>query len=133
VVVGSEWSKVRGFLQSEESFTFLDRLDSELGQLAVAAELRAALVPLWWLRRRRRGSDPGRGPGLSPGGSPGASGLCQRIDPDWRESYRRVAAVLGRAVRASSAVVCNEQRVADASVAAPDADAGGGLDLKRLY
>ena len=32
--------------------------------------------------------------------------LCQQLDPNWRESYRVVAAVLGRAVRASSAVEC---------------------------
>ena len=32
---GPEWSKVRGFLQEEESFTFLDRLHDQLGQLSV--------------------------------------------------------------------------------------------------
>jgi hypothetical protein len=32
--------------------------------------------------------------------------LCQHLDPNWRKSYRLSAAVLGRAVRASSAVEC---------------------------
>jgi len=32
--------------------------------------------------------------------------LCEQLDPNWREFYRLVAAVLGRAVRASSAVEC---------------------------
>ena len=32
--------------------------------------------------------------------------LCQGLDPNWRQSYRQVARVLSRAVRASSAVEC---------------------------
>ena len=32
---GSEWSKVRGLLQSKESFTFLDRLHDQLGRLSL--------------------------------------------------------------------------------------------------
>src|SRR5262249_3359803 len=49
---GPEWSKVRGFLQAEESFTFLDRLHDQLARLGLAEELRDALVGLWWLRRQ---------------------------------------------------------------------------------
>jgi hypothetical protein len=49
---GPEWSKVRGFLQAAESFTFLDRLHGELARLPLGVELRAALVELWWLRRQ---------------------------------------------------------------------------------
>jgi hypothetical protein len=58
---GSEWSKVRGFLRTEESFTFWDRLYGQLGQLALTEELRAALAQLWWLRRQRpRNANPAR-------------------------------------------------------------------------
>ena len=50
---GPEWSKVRGLLQAKESFTFLDRLHDQLGQLSVPEAVRDALVQLWWLRRQR--------------------------------------------------------------------------------
>ena len=39
---GSEWSKVRGLLQTKESFTFLDRLHDQLGQLSLPETLREA-------------------------------------------------------------------------------------------
>ena len=50
---GPPWSKVRGLLQAKESFTFLDRLQSQLGPLSVPAAVRDASVQLWWLRRQR--------------------------------------------------------------------------------
>src|SRR5271163_315754 len=130
---GSDWSKVRGFLQAAESFTFLDRLHGELGQLAVAAELRAALVDLWWLRRqRRRGADPATIGGYRQVAPLVQQVLCQQLDPNWRESYRRVAAVLGRAVRASSAVECMNS-VLRMHQSRHRTLNQGMLDLKRLY
>src|SRR5207244_7041696 len=102
---GSEWSKVRGFLQAAESFTFLDRLHGQLAELPLAAELRAALVGLWWLRRQRpRNANPSALGGYRQVAPLVQQVLCQQLDPNWRESYRQVAAVLGRAVRASGAV-----------------------------
>jgi hypothetical protein len=129
---GSEWSKVRGFLQAEESFTFLDRLHAALGRLAVAEELRAALVQLWWLRRRRRGSDPAAVGGYRQVAPLVQQLLCERLDPNWREAYRRVAAVLGRAVRASSAVECMNS-VLRMHQSRHRTLSQGMLDLKRLY
>jgi hypothetical protein len=130
---GSEWSKVRGFLQAPESFTFLDRLHGELGQLAVAAELRAALVHLWWLRRqRRRGSDPAAVGGYRQVAPLVQQVLCEQLDSNWRESYRRVAAVLGRAVHASSAVECMNS-VLRMHQSRHRTLSQGMLDLKRLY
>jgi CheY-like chemotaxis protein len=41
---GWEWSKVRGLLTSAESFTFLDRLHDQLGQLSVPAAVRATAL-----------------------------------------------------------------------------------------
>ena len=38
--LGSEWSKVRRLLQKKESFTFLDRLHDQLGQLSLPETLR---------------------------------------------------------------------------------------------
>ena len=58
--------------------------------------------------------------------------LCQRIDPNWRQSYRQVALVLSRAVRASSAVECMNS-VLRMHQARHRTLTQGMLDLKRLY
>jgi tetratricopeptide (TPR) repeat protein len=130
---GSDWSKVRGFLQAEESFTFLDRLHDALGRLAVGEELRAALVDLWWLRRqRRRGSDPAAIGGYRQVAPLVQQLLCQRLDPNWQESYRQVASVLSRAVRASSAVECMNS-VLRMHQSRHRTLSQEMLDLKRLY
>jgi hypothetical protein len=130
---GPEWSKVRGLLQTPESFTFLDQVHDHLSRLAVAEELRAALVHLWWLRRQRRRA-------VDPAGWSGALAavllvqklLCQKLAPDWRESYGLVAAVLSRAVRASSAVECMNS-VLRMHQSRHRTVNQGLLDLKRLY
>jgi len=130
---GPEWSKVRGLLQTPESFTFLDQVQDTLGQLSVPVELCAALVFLWWLRRQRR-----RSPGAAAVGNHVLVALlvqqvlCQRLDPNWRESYRAVATVLSRAVRASSAVECMNS-VLRMHQSRHRTLSQGMLDLKRLY
>jgi hypothetical protein len=58
--------------------------------------------------------------------------LCQQLDPNWREPYRLVAAVLGRAVRASSAVECMNS-VLRMHQSRHRTLNQGMLDLKRLY
>jgi hypothetical protein len=111
----------------------LDRLHGALGRLAVAEELRAALVQLWWLRRRRRrGLDPAAVGGYRQVAPLVQQVLCQRLDPQWRESYRQVARVLGRAVRASSAVECMNS-VLRMHQSRHRTLTQGLLDLKRLY
>jgi hypothetical protein len=130
---GSEWSKVRGFLQAEESFTFLDRLHGQLARLPLVPALRAALVELWWLRRQRpRTSNPTAVGGLRQVAPLVQQVLCQQLDPNWQESYRQVAAVLGRAVRASSAVECMNS-VLRMHQSRHRTLTQGMLDLKRLY
>jgi hypothetical protein len=130
---GKEWSKVRGLLMSAESFTFLDRLHDQLGQLSVPAAVRDALVRLWWLRRQR--------PKKSSESAPASCEhllyllqmvLCQKLDPNWRESYRLVARVLGQTVRASSAVECMNS-VLRMHQSRHRTVTQGMLDLKRLY
>jgi hypothetical protein len=106
-LAGSEWSKVRRLLQNKESFTFLDRLHDQLDQLSLPETSRGALVRLWWLRQQL----PRKSAGTAVGGYSHAAWLvqrvlCEKLDPQWRESYRRVAAVLRQTVRASSAVEC---------------------------
>ena len=58
--------------------------------------------------------------------------LCQKLDPNWRESYRRVAAVLSQTVRASSAVECMNS-VLRMHQSRHRTLTQGMLDLKRLY
>ena len=58
---GREWSKVRGFLQAEETFTFLDRLHRQLHEAVPDEALRGELVHLWWLRRQQP-ARPRQGP-----------------------------------------------------------------------
>lgn len=130
---GSEWSKVRGFLEAEAALTFLDRLHRELGRLELAAELRDALIHLWWLRRQQPRSSPPQGRGGYGAVAPLVQQLlCQRLDPNWRLSYRRVAAVLSRTVRASSAVECMNS-VLRMHQSRHRTLTQGMLDLKRLY
>jgi hypothetical protein len=130
---GPEWSKVRGLLQAKESFTFLDQLHGHLSQLSVPDELRAALVHLWWLRRQRpRNSDPTAVGGYRHAAPLAQQVLCQKIAPNWRQSYRQVAVVLGRAVRASSAVECMNS-VLRMHQSRHRTLKQGMLDLKRLY
>jgi hypothetical protein len=130
---GPEWSKVRGFLQAEESFTFLDRLHDQLARLGLAEELRAALVGLWWLRRQQpRHANPQAVGGYHQVAALVQQVLCQHLDPNWRKSYRLVAAVLGRSVRASSAVECMNS-VLRMHQSRHRTLTQGMLDLKRLY
>ena len=97
------------------------------------SELRAALVHLWWLRRQRpRDSDPTAVGGYRQAAPLVQQVLCQKIDPNWRESYRQVAAVLSRAVRASSAVECMNS-VLRMHQSRHRTLNQGLLDLKRLY
>jgi hypothetical protein len=127
-----EWSKVRGFLNVEESFTFLDRLHGQLEQLSVPEAVRDALVHLWWLRRQR----PRKLSETAVGGYHHLALvqqiLCQKLDPNWRESYRQVAEVLSQTVRASSAVECMNS-VLRMHQSRHRTMTQGMLDLKRLY
>lgn len=130
---GPEWSKLRGLLEAPESFTFLDRVHDQLSRLAVAEELRSASVHLWWLRRQRpRAADPAAVAGYRRAALLVQELLCQKIDPNWRESYRPVAAVLSRAVRASGAVECMNS-VLRMHQSRHRTLNQGLLDLKRLY
>jgi hypothetical protein len=131
---GRDWSKVRGFLETPASLTFLDRLHRQLAQAEPDAALREELVQLWWLRRHRP-----RDVGAS--GDRGAVALlmpllqmvvCQKLSGRWAASYRRVAQVLRQAVRASSAVE-GMNSVLRMHQGRHRTLPQGLLDLKRLY
>jgi hypothetical protein len=130
---GSEWSKVRGLLQAEGALTFLDRLHRQLGEAVANDGLRAELVRLWWLRRRRpRAKFTGSIAGAGHVAHLVQEVLCQKMDPNWRESYATVSRVLRGTVRASSAVECMNSvlRMHQSRHRTVGQEL---LDLKRLY
>jgi hypothetical protein len=133
LLCGRHWSKVRGFLQAEGTLTFLDRLHRQLQEAAPEAELRAALVRLWWLRRQRpRGSHDGPMTGCGHVAHLVQQVVCQGLDAHWGKSYRRVSDVLRQTVRASSAVECMNS-VLRMHQSRHRTVTQGLLDLKRLY
>jgi hypothetical protein len=130
---GAEWGKLRRALVDRRSLTFLDRMQRQLAAAEPRSELREALVRRWRLRRQSA-AIPADAPG---GGRWLAAALvqteyCRRLAADWQESYRRVATVLRKTVRASSAVECMNSVLRmhqgrHRTVTQPM------LDLKRLY
>jgi hypothetical protein len=130
---GRAWSKLRGFLQAQETLTFLDRLHRQLREAVPGDELRAELVHLWWLRRQRPRADR---PAVVMGAAHVAhvvqQVVCQKVDANWRPSYQAVSRVLRRTVRASSAVECMNS-VLRMHQSRHKTVTQGLLDLKRLY
>jgi hypothetical protein len=130
---GREWSKVRGFLQTEETLTFLDRLHRQLREAVPEDAMRAELVRLWWLRRQRpRANAPGALVGAGHVAHLVQQMVCQKVDATWRKSYAAVARVLRLTVRASSAVECMNS-VLRMHQSRHKTVTQGLLDLKRLY
>ena len=132
-LVGRAWVTVRNHLQTPESFTFLDRMHSELARIPISEELREALVRLWWLRRQRpRGSVAGAVTGAGHVAHLVQQELCRKLEANWLAGYRQVAAVLRGTVRASSAVECMNS-VLRMHQGRHRTLTQGMLDLKRLY
>jgi hypothetical protein len=130
---GREWSKVRGFLQAEETLTFLDRLHRQLREAVPEAPWRAELVRLWWLRRNRPRANSRRAVvGAGHVAHLVQQMVCQKLDATWRPSYAAVSRVLRQTVRASSAVECMNG-VLRMHQSRHKTVTQGLLDLKRLY
>lgn len=130
---GAEWGKLRRALADRRSLAFLDRMQRQLTAAEPRAELREALVRRWWLRRQPvavSADAPGGGCWLAA--ALVQTEYCRKLEANWEESYRRVAAVLRQTVRASSAVECMNSVLRmhqgrHRTVTQPM------LDLKRLY
>jgi hypothetical protein len=130
---GGARSKVRGFLQAPETLTFLDRLHRQLGEAVPEAPLRAELVHLWWLRRRRpRANTAGVVAGACHVAHLVQQVVCQKVDANWRKTYEVVARGVRLTVRASSAVECMNS-VLRMHQCRHKTVTQGLLDLKRLY
>jgi hypothetical protein len=130
---GPRWAKTRRLLVDERSLTFLDRLHEDLAAAEPRSEVRAALAARW--QRRRTGPAP---PEPAAGSAwavlrPVLDGALQaRLGAGAADCYRRVARVLRRVVRASSAVECvnsvvRMHQARHRNLTQPL------LDLKRLY
>ena len=130
---GREWSKVRSFLQTKETLTFLDRLHRQLREAVPEDRLRVELVRLWWLRRQRpRANSRGAVAGAGHVAHLVQQVVCHKVDANWRKSYEAVAGVLRLTVRASSAVECMNS-VLRMHQSRHKTVNQGLLDLKRLY
>jgi hypothetical protein len=130
---GPRWAKVRRQLLDERALTFLERLHEGLAAAEPCPERREALVALWRWRRE----SPRRGAGESPRAGEvvgeALAGLVRaRLGPGWQGPYRRVARLLARVVRASSAAECLNS-VARMHQARHRNLSQELLDLKRLY
>ena len=130
---GREWSKVRNFLQTQETLTFLDRLHRQLREAVPEDSLRTELVRLWRLRRQRpRANSSGAVAGAVHVAHLVQQVVCQKVGANWRKSYQAVARVLRLTVRASSAVECMNG-VLRMHQSRHKTVNQGLLDLKRLY
>jgi hypothetical protein len=133
VLSDREWSKVRNFLQTKETLTFLDRLHRQLHEAVPEDPLRIESVRLWWLSRRRpRANRTGTVVGAGHVAHLVQQVVCQKVDANWRKSYAAVARVLRLTVRASSAVECMNS-VLRMHQSRHKTVNQGLLDLKRLY
>lgn len=125
-LTGSDWSKVRNFLNDPRSLAFLDRMHRRLEEAEPCRPQREAMAWRWWLRHRRpRSANP-----LTA--LVRAAARDGELTGEDRISYARVAAVLSDTFRASSAVECMNsvlrmQQSRHRRMTQPM------LDLKRLY
>lgn len=107
VLTGQRWAKTRRMLLDARTLTFLDRLHAELAVAEPDPERREALVAVWrWRQQEKRwGATQALG-----GGGVGRALVAERlrglVGEGWQEAYARVAGVLRRVLRASSAVEC---------------------------
>jgi hypothetical protein len=124
------WAKTCRTLKDRRSLTFLDRLHEHLQQAEPRAELREALVRLWWLRRHRPRA--GEGSAAAHVAEPLQRTICAKLAADWQTAYRRVAEALRQTVRASSVVECMNS-VTRMHQARHRHLTQPLLDLKRLY
>lgn len=127
---GPRWAKTRRMVLDERTLTFLDRLHAALAAAEAEPQRREALAQLWHGRRQRRRQ---AAPGVAAVVQQTLSAVVVRqLGPGWAGSYRRVARVLRRVVRASSAVECVNS-VVRMHQARHRHLTQELLDLKRLY
>jgi hypothetical protein len=116
-------------LRDKRTLTFLDRLHEELAAAEPRRGRREALVALWgWHRRPNRAAASA----VPEARAVVTAVLGARLGRGWQKAYGRVRRVLGRVVRASSAVECVNS-VVRMHQARHRNLSQELLDLKRLY
>jgi hypothetical protein len=100
---GTRWAKTRRMLGDARALTFLDRLHAELAMAEPEPQRRAALVALWRGRQQHGDGVAEVSVVVQP---LLAAVVVRQLGEGWEQAYRRVARVLRRVVRASSAVEC---------------------------
>ena len=130
-LAGQEWGKVRRLLHDQRALPHLDWVHEQLVQAVAEPLLREALVRLWALRDAMTHIHSQQHTRLAQLVLR-EQVVCQRLCPEWQSAYERVAQILGRVVRASSAVECVNSvvRMHQARHRHVSQDM---LDLKRLY
>jgi len=121
------WDKVKRTLDDPRTLSFLDEVAGRLATAVPDAELRTAVVERWRLRHGR-----GERTALRAVQEAVQTEVCRKMSGEWRAAYDGVRAVLGRAVRASSAVECVNS-VLRMQQARQRNVSQGMLDLKRLW
>lgn len=129
---GPQWSKTVRLLQRAESLTFLERLEQQLGELALDEELKQDALRFEWLRRRPqllKGDDSLAG---ARRGWWLLATVRQHRDENFRQAVASVRGVIRGCVRASS-LVEGINSVVRMQQARHRKLTPGLLDLKRLY
>jgi hypothetical protein len=130
---GPRWAKTRRMLLDERSLTFLDQLHQDLAAAEPRPEVRATLVACWRDRQDKRTATAGTAtPAVEVVQAVVDSGIRRQWGEAGEAAYRRVARVLRRVVRASSAVECVNS-VVRMHQARHRQLTQPLLDLKRLY
>jgi hypothetical protein len=125
-LTGTDWSKVRHFLDDPRSLSFLDRMHRRLELAEPEAGWREAMAWRWWLLHRRAACS---GPLMR---LVRAVGRDRKLSEPEQASFDRVSTVLGDTFRASSAVECMNS-VLRMQQSRHKVMTQPMLDLKRLY
>jgi hypothetical protein len=102
---GQEWGKVRRLLSDQRTLHHLDWVQEQLAQIVGEPLLRESLARLWCLCDAMESTHDQHRTRLAQVVVMEQM-VCQRLCPEWQAVYVRVDQILGRVVRASSAVEC---------------------------
>ena len=131
LLTGQEWGKVRRFLHDQRTLNHLDWVHAQLDQVVAEPLLRESLARLWFLWDAMESTHDHQRARLAQLVVMEQM-VCQRLCPKWQAVYERVDQILGRVVRASSAVECLNS-VVRMHQARHRHVSQEMLDLKRLY
>ncbi len=126
-LTGPDWKRVRNFLSDPGSTAFLDRMHKQLAEVEPRVDWCEAMAWRCWCEQER----PGAGD-HEQGQLVRRIARSRQLEGTEAASFARVAAVLRRTVRASSAVECMNS-VLRMQQCRHKRMTQGMLDLKRLY